>query len=488
MVTPNTIVKLYSGIPCDPTYQNVLQFDSVAEQNAYFANKIPVATYTDFQFLDGNRELRVKRNMENCYNINYVAYQNHRFGNKWFYAFVKNMEYASPESTKLFLEEDVWATWQFDLTFNPSFIVRETVSDDTIGANTVPENVELGPYVVSKQSDIQFFYNEIIIYATEALDDSWKASYQLGDSGGAVGKQVPIYNKVYASSDWNTAKGDLESFTQKGKTEAVLNIVYACGTPATKEFPALTTLYNARNNKLYTSPYVVAVAYTLGQSLELQYELWSKHAYSFKTDGGPNQKWVFTPLNYAGDEFALNYQLTVATTFPIPWTSNYYQNWAARNSASNIWGVVSGVTKGIMTAAVNPAVGIMGALDSVMGYVGKASEAKITPDQVHGNFGNAALDILNGYPAITMQCKCIRPEYAKIIDDYFSRFGYKVNRTKDIDLHNRENWDFVKTVDANIIGNCPAPVIERIKTMFNTGVTLWHTGNFDYGDLSNPII
>ena len=70
MVTPNTIVKLYSGIPCDPTYQNVLQWDSVTEQNQFFANKVPVATYTDFQFIDGTRELRIKRQMVNCYHIN----------------------------------------------------------------------------------------------------------------------------------------------------------------------------------------------------------------------------------------------------------------------------------------------------------------------------------------------------------------------------------------------------------------------------------
>ena len=76
MITPNTIVKLYTGIPCDPTYQNVLHFDSLAEQIEYFSNILPVATYTDFNFIDNTKALRVKRNIENCYNINYVAYQN----------------------------------------------------------------------------------------------------------------------------------------------------------------------------------------------------------------------------------------------------------------------------------------------------------------------------------------------------------------------------------------------------------------------------
>ena len=42
MATPNTIVKLYSGIPADPTYQNVLQWDTVEEQAAFFANHTPI--------------------------------------------------------------------------------------------------------------------------------------------------------------------------------------------------------------------------------------------------------------------------------------------------------------------------------------------------------------------------------------------------------------------------------------------------------------
>ena len=59
---------------------------------------------------------------------------------------------------------------------------------------------------------------------------------------------------------------------------------------------------------------------------------------------------------------------------------------------------------------------------------------------------------------------------------------------KDIELHNRQNWDFVQTIGCNVVGECPAQVIESVKKMFDAGVTLWHNGAFNYGTLANPII
>lgn len=495
MVTPNTIVKLYSGIPCDPTYQNVLQWDSVTEQNQFFANHVPVATYTDFQFIDGTRALRIKRQMENCYHINYVAYQNHRYGNKWFYAFVTDMQYLSPESTALILDEDVWASWQFDLTFNKSFIERETVSNDTIGAHTVPENVEKGDYVVTAQNAINFFYNNITIYATEAISDGWSPTYQMGESGGSVGTRIPIYNKTYTTADWQSVITDLETFSAKGKADAVISVVLRAGTPVTQAFPALSAGFTARNNKLYTFPYVAAVAYAPGQVLQLHYELWPNREYYFSTDGGPNQRWIFMPKNYAGETFGEAYQITLASTLAIPWVSDYYQNWSAQNRAQNVVGVVGGVADILLGAAtIGTGKVTSGAGEMVSGVkeignvIAASAKAQIMPDVMHGSFENATMSILNGYPAINLVCKAIRPEYAKIIDDYFSMFGYKVARVKEIELHSRSNWNYVKTIGCNVEGECPSTVLTEIKQMFDNGITLWHNGTFNYGTLANPII
>lgn len=501
MVTPNTIVKLYSGIPCDPTYQNVLQWDTVEEQNEFFAQQVPVATYTDFQFIDGSRELRIPRQMENCYHINYVAYQNHRYGNKWFYAFVEDMRYLSPESTALVLNQDIWASWQFDLNFNKSFVERETVSDDTVGAHTVPENVEKGDYVVTAKSYIQFSYQFITIYATEPAPggEGWSTSYPLGEAGGTVGIQIPIYNKTYPRTSYATVADDLKSFVEAGKSDAVISVVLRAEIIGSQGvFPARTLNYSPRNNKLLTFPYVCAVAYCPGQSILLHYELWNREYY-FSTDGGPNQRWIFMPKNYGGETLGEAYQLTINSTMAIPWISDYFQNWSAQNRAQNVVGLVGGVVDiglglaGIATATkpsgkVGGAQGIASGVKEIGNVIAQTIKAQIMPDVMHGTFENTSINILNGYPAINMACKAIRPEYARIIDDYFSMYGYKVARLKEIELHSRSNWNFVKTIGANITGNCPAPALDTIKAMFDNGVTLWHNGNFNYGTLANPII
>ena len=68
----------------------------------------------------------------------------------------------------------------------------------------------------------------------------------------------------------------------------------------------------------------------------------------------------------------------------------------------------------------------------------------------------------------------IRQEYARCIDDYFSMFGYKTNRVKIPNITGRTNWNYVKTLGCNIIGDVPQGDMQEIKSIFNNGVTLWH--------------
>lgn len=83
----------------------------------------------------------------------------------------------------------------------------------------------------------------------------------------------------------------------------------------------------------------------------------------------------------------------------------------------------------------------------------------------------------------------IKKEYLKIIDDYFSMFGYKVNETKIPNLTGRRNWNYVKTIDINIEANIPQADLTEIKEEFNSGITIWHnTSTFlDYSQ-NNDII
>ena len=83
----------------------------------------------------------------------------------------------------------------------------------------------------------------------------------------------------------------------------------------------------------------------------------------------------------------------------------------------------------------------------------------------------------------------VREEYAKIIDQYFSMYGYSINEVKLPNITGRSNWNYVKTIGANIEGDIPEGDINEIKSLFNNGITLWHNTStyLDYSQ-NNAII
>lgn len=81
--------------------------------------------------------------------------------------------------------------------------------------------------------------------------------------------------------------------------------------------------------------------------------------------------------------------------------------------------------------------------------------------------------------------KTVRDEYATQITNYFKMFGYKVNKLEVPNLKSRENYNYIKTVDANIVGNIPANDLSAIKGIFDKGVTIWHTDQIGDYSLSN---
>ena len=54
-------------------------------------------------------------------------------------------------------------------------------------------------------------------------------------------------------------------------------------------------------------------------------------------------------------------------------------------------------------------------------------------------------------------------KYAKIIDKYFSMYGYKINDLKLPNISGRSNWNYVKTIGCNILGDIPQEDMEKIK-------------------------
>lgn len=89
----------------------------------------------------------------------------------------------------------------------------------------------------------------------------------------------------------------------------------------------------------------------------------------------------------------------------------------------------------------------------------------------------------------------VRDSEAKRIDDFFSVYGYAVNKVETPNLHNRKHWNFIKTNNAEIAGNMPSSSKAAIGRIFDGGIFFWkngdEVGNFNVehsnGSIDNPI-
>lgn len=115
----------------------------------------------------------------------------------------------------------------------------------------------------------------------------------------------------------------------------------------------------------------------------------------------------------------------------------------------------------------------------------KLQDAKNVADNVSLQGGDVFFTFQNKFDGYCLVYKQITPEYVNILQGYFQKYGYKVNTFKTPNLHTRQSWNYIRTVDAYVTGNCPQAVIEAFKTMLDNGLTVWHTTDVGNYNLSN---
>ena len=147
VITPNTDLYLLK-VPLEIDEINQLDFtDSTAQYN-YF-NSLPKITVNDFTYQRKDNTIKFPAVFDEVITYNYCMYRNTEYSDKWFYAFITNMEYVNDNVTRITIKTDPFQTWQFDLTYKPCLIDREHTNDDTVGKNTLPEGLELGEMVTN---------------------------------------------------------------------------------------------------------------------------------------------------------------------------------------------------------------------------------------------------------------------------------------------------------------------------------------------------
>lgn len=487
---PNTNLSLLTGIPFNNNYEHTRWFDNQPQQFEYFFNR-RFATFNDFTYQKPTNSVRVPINYEAVYKCTYVMYQNTNFGNKWFYAFVTHIEYVNPQVTELTLELDLMQTWQFEMNIQQCFVEREHVADDTVGAHTVPEKLEYGEYIITNSTRMEFRSYNYAIGVTEVTGQvrNWQ---EPGYYAGA-----PINYWFYITSSLREIADVVNDYSLGGKLDAIICIFaipsgvnVGTGQIPNYTLPDMRLTGGVRNNKLKCWPYTVCELMGTGNSLELRYEDLRSLVCIGYTGIGANSGAIYT-ADYGNNigGYPIEYSVTL-TGFPaLGFIGDYYQNWIAYNGAAILGNVVKGISAaGTSALSTQPLSGVQNLVNLVTDSAVSVYQAALTPDSYSGTLAACSALLPKGDIAVQGRCKTIKQEYLRILDNYFDRFGYKVNQIKVPELTSRQSWNYVKTIGANISGEFDADTARDIGIRFDEGITLWHVDNIGDYNLPNNIV
>ena len=514
VITPQTDVYLLK-VPLEIDNTNQLTFNNAQTQFNYFNSlpKIPLDNFT-YQRKDG--VIRVGLPFDALIQYNYIMYRNEAYSGKWFYAFIDNMEYLNDSVTAVSIKTDVWQSWQFDLTYKRVFIEREHTSDDTIGANIVPENLELGEFIANgvpdnfTQTDSSDSYicvgvSRLISPFTTNPLTNWLTVYGGIYSGltylffnsfvdlqrvidfyareGYAGDIQTIFYVPYAFISKSSPKTQTYQLSSSTNT-ATITWLEPSTSPIyeNKTFnkPSSLAGYTPRNKKLLTFPYCYFnITNNVGSEFSYHYEDFSGSTAKFTSSItlSPSMSISTHPTNYKNGSIDNNwsYGIQGGKTPQCSWITDYYVNWLTQNAVNlGVQTTNTAIGAGVSLGTGNVGGGLQGLLSGIGSIVSQHWQASHVPNQVNGEMNNGDVTFSENKLCFTYLPMCIKNQSARIIDDFFDMFGYATHRVKMPNIYGRRNWNYVKTQGCYIEADIPQVDLAEIKSMFDKGVTFWH--------------
>lgn len=520
-ITPQTELRLLK-CPIESDNRNQLTFSSATAQYNYF-NSLTHLTVDNFTYQRKDSVIRYPAHIDSILTYNYVMYQNEAYTNKWFYAFITGMEYVNDNMTLITIKTDVYQTWMFDIVWKKSFIEREHVNDDTLGKHTVPEGLEMGAvkiythltdsynnkYSIVTQSTIHPLthqnvntvqkYNGIPAPGVLSRWDEWTLVNPMDQLADFInwlqnGHKDALVS-MYLAPQWilgRTQIGDDPTIGPSNEAETV-----SMGISRISSLDG----YTPKNKKLLTYPYCyIGLSNGIGQFNTYRQERWSLNSnnemeVSMRGAITPGCSIRAYPMNYNGDGIGADESITIGKFPVLGWSSDLYTNWLTQNGVNlglKGVGAVTGIVGGL--ALMSTGGGAIAGASMLSGGIGMVTDAakevyqhSLVPNAIEGSLNSG--DVTCSVKGLRLHAyrMGITQEYAKIIDHYFDMYGYKINYLKTPNITGRTNWNYVKTIGANIEGDIPEDHLNEIKSIFNNGVTLWHNAStyLDYSQSNN---
>jgi hypothetical protein len=539
----NSNIYICKNIKLDKSYKDVLTYTEA--QMVALCQSNAVASASNYSFIRSERNvIKTSFNYNDALKCNYMAFQNPDYSNKWFFAFIDDVIYANDGTCKIQYTIDEFSTWYDYWNPEPCFVEREHVNDDTVGLHTIPEGLECGEYIINSTGDVEtnLSANEYAIIGV-----SW-----IPDNSDFV-QAVRIYGGVYSGLTYfcfrtfDSASNFINAYTKAGHLNDIINMFMLpqvlttlpqtgnMWINATLESISMTfailpntagavTLRNdinltspnnlngyvPKNNKLLCYPYnALTITNNAGTQIEYRYEDFVNNNPIFSLIGVPSPSgsvWLY-PNNYKKNNTAkagYNWGIPVAKYPQGSWQGDQYTNWMTQNGI-NLFGTkidsptahaIGGSLLALTSAALEDYGGIGTGLGQMFGSVQEQYKASMIPNTIGGQINSGDVTYAFNKMSPTYYKMTIKEEYARIIDDWFSRFGYKINRVKLPNQKGRTYWNYVQIGASESIGystnqnrSVPASSMDMINNIYRKGTTLWHShDNIGNYSLTNNIV
>lgn len=163
---------------------------------------------------------------------------------------------------------------------------------------------------------------------------------------------------------------------------------------------------------------------------------------------------------------------------------------------NGVMGALGGAIGGIAQAGGANPMGVAGAgvglvsgagntVLQLQGIEAKQQDISNVPPSLQSMGGNTAFDFGHSYTGFAIVKKQIKAEYTRKLEDFFHMFGYKLNEIKKPNFKTRRNFNYVQTLNCHINGNFNNEDLVELRSIFDNGITLWHTDDVGNYSLEN---
>lgn len=396
-IQPDGIVQFYDDLGLSPNYENTLYFETVGAKDSYFDSLTPITTATALTYSRAERGfIRVEKPMSTMINVGYMRFKNSAFENKWFYAFVKNVEYINNITTQVNFELDVMMTWMGTFHLAECYVERQHTLGDEIGANIAEEDINYGEYITEASSMTAFFGSyKIGVYRSYNPEYDAIPSQEL-----AQGTYAPLIRNFYSLDTTGLDAIDVLLYDQdsglvpKNRIDEVINMKLVPEhwdsttdlTPPTDLFSVdkpyhtigggvgdngetdTANRYVPRNKKLFVFPYkYLEVENCEGESTIYKYEYFNSlpdhestgvaYFQIMGTSCTPEVNIMCTPKDYNGEAYAWDDSISMKSFPNLAWNVDMYKAYLAQRD-STIFGniaanAITAVVGGALTGAIN---------------------------------------------------------------------------------------------------------------------------------------